>query len=82
MAANQEGATMKPLRAWRLERLLSIRALATQAGVTPKTLIDIEHGRRRAAYETMRRLSTALGVPATEIAEFAAVLEERGKDAA
>jgi hypothetical protein len=30
----------------------------------------------------MRRLSTALGVPATEIAEFAAVLEERGKDAA
>ncbi|MDP9359469.1 MAG: helix-turn-helix domain-containing protein [Chloroflexota bacterium] len=73
---------MRSMREWRTDRLRSVRELAGAAGVTHKTLIDIEHGRRRPTYETMRRLSEALGVPAGEIAEFAAVLEERGKDAA
>ena len=73
---------MKTLREWRTERLQSIRELAAAAGVTHKTLIDLEHGRRRASYETMRKLSQSLGVPAGEIAEFAEAVEYRGKDAA
>ena len=73
---------MKPLRAWRVDRLLSVRALADAAGIQHKTLIDLEHGRRRPTYETIRRVSAALGVSPTEVEEFAATLDERGKDAA
>lgn len=73
---------MKTLREWRTEKLHSVRELADLAGVTHKTVIDLEHGRRRATYSSMRGLAEALGVPAAEITEFAAVLEERGKDAA
>ncbi|MDP9363207.1 MAG: helix-turn-helix domain-containing protein [Chloroflexota bacterium] len=73
---------MKPLREWRIERLLSVRALAEAAGVQHKTVIDLEHGRRRPTYETIRRMSEALGVVPGEVEEFAATLEERGKDAA
>lgn len=73
---------LKSLREWRMERLMSVRELAHSARVTHKTVIDLEHGRRRANYETMRGISQALGVAATEIAEFAEALEDRGKDAA
>ena len=47
---------MKTLREWRTEKLKSVRELAALAGVTHKTLIDLEHGRRRPTYDTMRRL--------------------------
>ena len=73
---------MKPLREWRTERLWSVRELAARAGVQHKTVIQLEYGRQRPAYATMRRIAEALGVPATEITEFATTLEERGKDAA
>lgn len=72
---------MKPLRDWRTERLLSVRELAQAAGVTHTTLIQLEHGRQRPHYATMRRIAEALGVPATEITEFAAALKERRADA-
>ena len=61
---------------------MSTRDLEHAAGVTQKTLIDIELGRRLPHYKTMRALSGALGVEPEEVAEFAAALEERGKDAA
>lgn len=73
---------MKTLREWRLERLLSVRGLAERSGVTAKTIVDIEYGRRRPHYETMRRLCAALDVRPADVTEFAAALEERGKDAA
>ena len=73
---------MKPLREWRTERLWSVRELAARASVQHKTVIQLEYGRQRPAYATMRRIAEALGVPATEITEFAATLDERGKDAA
>ena len=72
----------KPLRAWRTERLWSVRDLAARAGVSTKTVVQAEYGRQRPTYATMRRIAEALGVPAAEIEEFAATLEERGKDAA
>ena len=72
----------KPLREWRTERLWSVRDLADAAGVSTKTVVQLEYGRQRPNYTTMRRLSEALQVEPREIAEFAAALEERGKDAA
>ncbi len=73
---------MKTLREWRLLRLMSTRALEAAAGVTQKTIIDIEYGRRRPHYATIGKLSAALGVEPADVTEFAAALEAWGKDAA
>ena len=73
---------MRSLREWRIQRLMSITALAHAAGITKKTLIDIEHGRRRPHYATMGKLSQVLGVEPGEIAEFAAAMADLEKDAA
>jgi transcriptional regulator with XRE-family HTH domain len=51
------------------------RQLASQAGVTQATLVDIEHGRSRPRVGTMRKLAEALGVDVTAIAEFKRVIE-------
>jgi transcriptional regulator with XRE-family HTH domain len=67
------------LRQLRTSQLLSIRELAARAGITPKTLTDIEYGRRRPTYETMRTISGALGVSAHEIREFVTAIESRGR---
>jgi transcriptional regulator with XRE-family HTH domain len=73
---------MKTLREWRLARLMSTRALEAASGVTQKTIIDIEYGRRRPHYATIGKLSQALGVEPGEVTELAAALEELGKSAA
>ncbi len=65
----------RPLRRLRLERLLSTRGLARAAGCRQATVISTEQGRRRPSFETIRRLSQALGVAPTEVAEFARVIE-------
>ena len=65
---------MKPLRAWRLERLLSALDLARAAGVSNRTVLDIEHGKVRPKLRTIRRLTAALGVAAGDVDEFAAVI--------
>ena len=73
---------MKNLRDWRIERLLSLAALAEQSGVTKKTLIDIEHGRRLPHYATIGAICGVLNVAPADVTEFAAALEVRSKDAA
>ena len=73
---------MKSLREWRIERLLSLASLAELAGVTKKTLIDIEHGRRQPHYGTIADVCRVLNVAPGEVMEFAAALEGRSKDAA
>jgi transcriptional regulator with XRE-family HTH domain len=73
---------VKTLREWRALRLESSKTLAVKAGVSNKTILDIENGRQVPFFRTMRRLSDALGVNPSEVAEFAAAIEERGKDAA
>jgi DNA-binding XRE family transcriptional regulator len=73
---------MKTLREWRAERLESSKTLATKAGVSNKTILEIENGRNLPTFRTMRRLSEALGVQPADVEEFAAAIEERGKDAA
>ncbi len=66
---------MKTLREWRRERMLSTRDLAKVAGISDKTLIQVELGRQRPQWRTMRALCTALGVTPRDVAEFAAALD-------
>ncbi len=73
---------MKTLREWRLDRLPSVRGLAAKSGVTAKTIVDREYGRRAPHSDTIRRLCAALDVRPGDVTEFAKALEERGKDAA
>jgi transcriptional regulator with XRE-family HTH domain len=73
---------MKTLREWRAARLLSIDRLAAKAGMSNKTIVQIEHGRQLPTFRTIQRLSEALGVDPAEVEEFAAALGERSKDAA
>jgi transcriptional regulator with XRE-family HTH domain len=82
MGGRTKGAGMKTLREWRIARLMSTRTLEKAAGVTQKTIIDIEYGRRRPHYETIGKISEVLGVEPGDVTEFAAALEEMGKDAA
>lgn len=69
---------MKPLRAWRLEKLLSAARLAEAAGVSNRTVIDIEHGRVRPKLRTIARLTQALQVHPADVTEFAAVIRPGG----
>ena len=73
---------MMTLKEARAARLLTIRELAEQAGVAPSTVYLIEHGRTVPQFSVIRRLADALEVKPAEIEEFAAAIEERGKEAA
>ncbi len=73
---------MRTLREHRTARLLSQSELAEKAGVSNKTVVQLEYGRQVPTFRTMRLISQALGVTPGEVTEFAAALEERGKDAA
>ncbi len=68
---------MKPLRDWRTERVMSVRDLAEKSGVSTKTVVQLEYGRQRANYKSMRAISEALGVEPGQVTEFAEVLEQR-----
>jgi transcriptional regulator with XRE-family HTH domain len=61
---------MWSLRELRLRKSLSQRDLAREAGVTQKTVVDIEHGRVEPQPKTMRKIAAALGVDPLEIDEF------------
>jgi transcriptional regulator with XRE-family HTH domain len=62
----------------RARSVLSIRELAARAGVAPATVYQIEHGRTRPHYRSIRVLSAALGLEPMQIVEFARVIEEGG----
>lgn len=49
------------IRRIREERGLTQEQLAEAAGITPRGLMYIEHGRREPGYRTLVRLATALG---------------------
>ncbi len=72
----------RSLREWRLERLLSIKGLAAKAGVSSRTIVDIEYGRVVPKLRTIRRLSEALEVDPREVEEFSVAIERLGKDTA
>ncbi len=70
---------MPTLRELRYQRLLSLDDLAEKAGVSNKTIVQIEHGRQAPKLRTIRRISDALGVDPNEIEEFAAVIRGQGQ---
>ena len=53
-----------PLRAWREHRGLSLQALADAAGVGKPYVSQIESGKRTGTATTLKKLATALNVPA------------------
>jgi transcriptional regulator with XRE-family HTH domain len=69
----EEVASMKPLREHRRGKFLSIEDLAAKAGVSTKTIVETELGRTQPKFRTIRKVSDALGVSPSEVAEFAAV---------
>lgn len=69
----------KTLLEHRVERLLTLRALASEAGCSAKTLQAIENGRRKPHFETVEKVSRALAVQPCEVAEFAATLNDRAR---
>lgn len=57
---------------------MSIADLAKAAGMSTRTIVDIEHGRTVPRLLTIRKLSEQLGVTAHEVEEFNRAIEEEG----
>jgi transcriptional regulator with XRE-family HTH domain len=66
------------LRAIRRGKLISIEGLAEKAGVSTKTIVEIELGRSVPRLRTIRKLSEALEVEPTSVDEFAAAILDDG----
>ena len=75
---------MVGLREARVRRMLTVRSLATAAGVSPTTIHLAETGQRQPRFGTMRKIGAALGMEPGEIEEFAQAIEAaaEGKEAA
>ncbi len=63
------------MKGLRIARLWSQRELASRAGVSENTVINIETGRRLPRLLTMRRIADALGVDWNGVAEFRASVQ-------
>jgi transcriptional regulator with XRE-family HTH domain len=77
----QRAGTVMPLKQARAARMLTIRGLAQEAGVSTQTVHEVESGKRSPRFGTIKRLSAALGVDPAEVVEFRTVLfgEELGR---
>jgi DNA-binding XRE family transcriptional regulator len=73
--ASGEVDGMLRLRDARASQGLTVDALAARAGVSDATIYRIERGATTPRTNIARRLSAALGLPLTEVAEFSAVAE-------
>ncbi len=58
----------------RKERLLTLRSLAACAGVTPRTVLLVEHGEQVPRPGTIKKLAAALGVEPAQVREFRAAM--------
>ena len=67
------------LRDLRLDRGLSLRALAEQAGVAYRSVVLIEQGHHRPSAQSIRRLSAALRVSPMDVTEFHFALQGAGR---
>jgi len=66
---------MQTLKAARAARLLTVRGLAERAGVASSTVHLIENGRSVPRFDAIQKLSAALDVEPSDIAEFQAAIE-------
>jgi len=66
----------------RRRAFLPVRDLAEKAGVSSRTVMDIEHGRTAPQLRTIKKLAEALEVDPLTVEEFAAVIEGEPKKAA
>ena len=62
----------------RRAKLLSVRALAVAAGMSPTTVYYIEHGRTTPSFRAIRDISAALEIDPLDVEEFAAVIDGTG----
>jgi transcriptional regulator with XRE-family HTH domain len=67
-----EGSGVRTLRAWRAERLLTLRDLARVVGVGIRTIDRIETGGRLPRLALVQRIAAALAVEPGMVAEFRA----------
>ena len=58
------------VRAWRRQFTLTAAALASQAGISPATLSQIETGATSPGTATVERIREALGVTAAELVGY------------
>jgi DNA-binding XRE family transcriptional regulator len=75
------GCMKKTLREWRIARLLGVKALARVAGVSNKTVVDIEYGRVTPKLRTIRRICAALNVAPSDVIEFQAAMQQLARPA-
>jgi transcriptional regulator with XRE-family HTH domain len=78
----QEVQRRRPFGEVRRRAFLTIRDLSEMAGVSSRTIVDLEHGRTYPQLRTIKQLSEALNVDPLEVEEFAAVIEGEPKKAA
>jgi len=71
---DEHASTPKTLKRVRTARLLTVRGLAAAAGVSTHTVHEVETGKRPPRFATIKRLSAALEVDPSEVAEFRAVI--------
>ena len=57
----------RKLREWRQRRLLTLRQLAAKSGVQFHTIHAIETGKQEPRVSTVRKLISALDIPAEEL---------------
>jgi transcriptional regulator with XRE-family HTH domain len=57
-----EAVGLPGLRAAREARFLTQQELATQAGMNPSTISELEGGKRKARFRTIRQLAAVLAV--------------------
>ena len=61
---------------------MTIRELAEAAGVSTRTIVQVEAGHIVPRFATLKKIAAALGVEPAAITEFARAIEEAGKEAA
>lgn len=59
----------------RKNRALTIRALAEKAGVSPRTIVQVEKGTRKPHFMTIHKVAAALDMSPGDIDEFAERME-------
>jgi len=74
VAAASGGRSLRDLRA---DRMLSMRELASLAGVAPSTIYLIEVGRSTPRLSVIRRLSVALEIDPLAVTEFRRAIRVR-----